>query len=220
MGPIPMMQILRFVSSHPLTRDHKLQACFRVLNWQLRSRLKSEIYMPWIAGTKLVVKRGMTGATGNVYAGLHEFVDMSFLLHFLRPTDLFIDAGANVGSYTVLASGVCKSRSISFEPASETSMHLRANIKANALENLVVVHEVALGANVGTVRFTVGLDTTNRVAKPGNHQNTRLVAQARLDDILADENPNLIKVDVEGYEEEVLKGAERILSNRSLVASN
>ncbi len=107
-----MMHILKFVSSHPLTRDHKLKAYFRVLNWQLRSRLSSEICMPWIAGTKLVVKRGMTGATGNIYAGLHEFADMSFLLHFLRPNDLFVDVGANVGSYTVLASGVCKARSM------------------------------------------------------------------------------------------------------------
>lgn len=173
--------------------------------------------MPWIAGTKLVVKRGMTGATGNIYAGLHEFADMSFLLHFLRPNDLFVDVGANVGSFTVLASGVCKARSISFEPAPETSVHLRINVKANALENLVVVHEVVVGAKADTVPFTVGLDSTNQVAKPDD-QNVRLVVQARLDDILADENPNLIKVDVEGYEEEVLKGAEGTLSNKSLVA--
>jgi hypothetical protein len=46
---------------------------------------------------------GMTGATGNLYVGLHEFEEMAFLLHFLRPGDLFADVGANVGSYTILA---------------------------------------------------------------------------------------------------------------------
>ena len=45
---------------------------------------------------------GMTGATGNVYCGLHEFEDMALVLHALRPRDLFVDVGANVGSYTVL----------------------------------------------------------------------------------------------------------------------
>lgn len=47
----------------------------------------------------------MTGATGNIYVGLHEFEDMAFLLHVLRRTDLFVDVGANIGSYTILAGG-------------------------------------------------------------------------------------------------------------------
>jgi hypothetical protein len=42
--------------------------------------------------------------SGNIYAGLHEFGDMAFVLHFLRAGDLFADVGANIGSYTVLAS--------------------------------------------------------------------------------------------------------------------
>ena len=58
----------------------------------------------------------MTGATGNIYTGLHEFEDMMFLLHLLRPGDIFVDAGANIGSYTVLASAVVGAKSISFEP--------------------------------------------------------------------------------------------------------
>jgi hypothetical protein len=49
---------------------------------------------------------GMTGATQNIYVGLQEFVDIMLTLHFLRKGDLFLDMGANVGSYTILASGV------------------------------------------------------------------------------------------------------------------
>ena len=48
----------------------------------------------------------MTGATGNIYCGLYEFLDMAFLLHFLRNGDLFGDIGSNIGSYTVLATGL------------------------------------------------------------------------------------------------------------------
>jgi hypothetical protein len=54
--------------------------------------------------------------TGNLYAGLHEFSEMGFLLHLLRQNDLFVDVGANLGSYTVLASAVCQARNIAFEP--------------------------------------------------------------------------------------------------------
>jgi len=42
--------------------------------------------------------------------------DMGFLLHFLRKDDLFLDVGANIGSYTVLAGGAVGAKSISFEP--------------------------------------------------------------------------------------------------------
>jgi hypothetical protein len=61
----------------------------------------------------------MACATGNIYTGLHEFEDMSFLLHFLRPADLFIDIGANVGAYTIFASGIVAATSISIEPISQ-----------------------------------------------------------------------------------------------------
>src|ERR1700683_536380 len=94
-----------FFSEHPLTRDRPLGAWARFAAWQIRSRVKDEILIDWIGGQRLAVRRGMTGATGNIYVGLHEFADMLFVLHFLREDDLFLDIGANVGTYTVLGSG-------------------------------------------------------------------------------------------------------------------
>jgi FkbM family methyltransferase len=211
-----MMRIFRFVFSHPLTRRSKLRALFRVLHWQIISRFRKENLIPWIAGTKLVVRRGMTGATGNIYVGLHEFVDMIFLLHFLRPGDLFLDVGANVGSYTILASGVCKARTVAFEPDPETARHLQKNIEINALSKLVLVRQVAVGAEEATVRFTSGRDAVNQVVGP-EVKNARLVPQKRLDDMLTGQNPIMMKMDVEGYEEQALLGAEQLLFNSSLM---
>ena len=51
----------------------------------------------------------MTGATGNIYCGLHEFIELTFLLHLLRPNDLSLNIGANVGSYIILAARVLRS---------------------------------------------------------------------------------------------------------------
>ena len=212
-----MLHILRFVSSHPLTCNHKLKAALRVLHWQLRSRINSEIWIPWIGATGFMARRGMTGITGNIYVGLHEFPDMCFLLHFLRSTDLFIDIGANVGSYSLLASGVCKAHSVSFEPAPETSVYLRKNVLANGLEDIIEVHEAVVGATKDEVPFTVGLDSVNQVGGFAD-RTTRMVPQVRLDDALCGRNPTMMKIDVEGYEEEVLKGAEETLANESLVA--
>lgn len=159
----------------------------------------------------------MTGATGNIYCGLHEFADMALVMHALRPGDLFLDIGANVGSYTVLASSVCGARTIAFEPDPVTAVNLRRNVTINNIDHLVEVQESALGAQSGEVAFTVGQDTINRVAGSGDGE-TRLVRLSRLDDISGAQAPTLIKLDVEGYEDQVLAGAAAVLAAPSLLA--
>jgi FkbM family methyltransferase len=205
----------RFFSTHPLTCDMPLRAWARFTSWQLRSRLQNGILVRWVGGQQLAVRRGMTGATGNVYVGLHEFSDMMVSLHFLREGDLFLDVGANVGTYTVLASGVCRAKTWAFEPDASTAQYLKRNIEINRLEELVKVFEFALGADQGNVAFTVGLDTVNRIALD-NDQTVRMIRLERLDAIVGDTQPIMIKVDVEGAEEGVLRGATELLANPCL----
>jgi len=202
-------------ATHPLTREAPLSAWGRFASWQIRSRIQDEVIVPWIAGQKLAVRRGMLGATGNIYLGLNEFADMMFPLHFLREGDLFLDIGANVGSYSVLASGVCRARTWAFEPDPLTAGYLRRNVAINALRALVTVHECALGPISGEVKFTVGLDTVNKVAS-AEAADVRVVQQRRLDDVVDGAEPLMIKMDVEGYEEDVLRGAQSTLANPSL----
>lgn len=212
-----MLKTLSFITSHPLTRDRPLAAIARFVRWQIESRLKEEVEFEWIEGSKLIVRNGMTGATGNIYCGLHEFADMAFLLHFLRPGDLFVDVGANIGSYTVLASAVCGAETIAIEPDPITMGWLKKNIAANNIAETVTTVEAAVGREAGEVNFTVGLDTVNQVAGAG-HQNTRKVRVVCLDDLLAGRSPAFIKLDVEGYEAEVIGGAVEALKNPSLLA--
>jgi FkbM family methyltransferase len=179
------------------------------------SRIKEEVLFSWIAGQRLAVRNGLIGATGNIYAGLHEFADMMFPLHFLRGSDLFLDIGANIGSYPVLASGVCRARTWAFEPDPNTLHHLKRNIAINELDSLVTVYECALGPTQGEVPFTVGLDTMNRVAT-ANDKKVRIVRQDRLDKLVGTSQPIMIKMDVEGYEQNVLRGAEALLANPCL----
>ena len=109
------------VNKHPLASKHKLKAYFKFVKWQISQALKPGVRKISFAGnTSLLVKKGMTGATGNIYFGLHEFEEMSFLLHFLNEADTFYDVGANIGSYTILAAGVCGAKVCSFEPVPST----------------------------------------------------------------------------------------------------
>jgi hypothetical protein len=92
---------LQFITSHPLNKDNKSAAIARYIFWQVSHRLvKGTKIIDYVNGTRLKIERGMTGATGVVYAGLPDFEEMSFLLHSGRQGETFVDVGANVGIYT------------------------------------------------------------------------------------------------------------------------
>ncbi len=164
----------------------------------------------------------MTGATGNIYLGLHDFYEMGFLLHFLRKEDVFADIGANIGSYSILASGVNKATTIAFEPSATTFLQLQKNITINHLENKVKAFSLALGAKVETLYFTTALDTINHVVPEYEMKNTENRVEVNVDtlDNIAKEQgvPSLIKIDVEGFETEVINGMEKTLADKTLKA--
>ena len=206
-----------FLFQHPLTKKRRLQTLWRFGTWQIQSRLfPAPKVVPWIGSTKFWIKRGWTGVTGNYYAGLHEFNDMAFLLHLLRPEDVFVDIGANMGTYTVLASGVCGAYSYSFEPIQSTFERLQANNTLNNLQARTTAIQCALGSNKGEIKFTYQQDTTNHVA---TDEETDIVTVPvnRLDDVVS-QTPTLLKIDVEGFETEVLQGATQHLANPQLKA--
>ncbi|VUX46363.1 conserved hypothetical protein [Candidatus Defluviicoccus seviourii] len=213
-----MMILLRlheFFRQHPLTRRDPAGAWIRVILWQLRSRLRDEVVVGWLKGTKFAAHRGMTGFTGNIYAGSHEAVDMLFVLHFLRPGDLFGNVGANVGSYTVLASGVAGAETVAFEPDPTTVAKLKRNISLNGLQDSVRVIEAAAGAGSGTVLLTRGRDTMNRVVSDAD-SDVREVPVTTLDQAFAGHAPTMLKLDVEGFEDQVLEGAAEVLRRDEL----
>jgi len=177
------------------------------------------VVFPFVGSSKLIVQKGMAGATGNIYAGLHEFEDMAFTLHVLRQNDLFADVGANIGSYTVLASAVAGSKSIAIEPVPSTFTHLKNNISINNIEQLVKLVNGGVGSAASTLKFTKDHDTVNHVITDGEeYENTIDVQVSTLDEICKDQIPLLMKMDVEGFELEALKGAKNILRNDSLQA--
>lgn len=214
-----MLRMLRSTREHPLAGEQVPQAVLRFLRWQLSNRLLPVPYvMPYVEENVFVMERGMTDATGNWYFGLHEFYDMTFVLHVLLKNDLIADIGANVGSYTVLASGVVGARTISFEPVPDTFRKLTRNVVINEIDHLVAGHNIGLSARAEILRFTSCRDTVNHAVVDGSAEATTGVPVKRLDDVLAGEAPLLIKSDVEGWEAEVLDGMPRTLADPRFLA--
>jgi FkbM family methyltransferase len=212
---------LKFIFNHPLTKHSKWSAFKRFAGWQIQYRIfRRPVVYPFVENSKLVVQGGMTGATGNIYTGLHEFEDMMFLLHVLRPNDIFVDAGSNIGSYSILASAVAGAKSISFEPVPSTFVHLKNNVALNNIEALVELHNAGVGERPGTLRFTSGHDTTNHVITESSdsEEGEIEVDIVTLDNVLDQRTPILIKIDTEGFELSVLSGARSILENTKTLA--
>ena len=214
-----MWNLLKYVWNHPLNVHGRFAALWRVLRWQIASRLMPGlIALPYVEGTYLFAIRSMTGATGNWYCGLHEVNEMAFVLHLLRQGEHFIDVGANVGSYTILAAGGARARVTAVEPIPATFAHLQRNVILNCLTDSVRCCQSGLSEAPGSLRFSSGLDTVNHVLAEGEDLPGISVPVFRLDDLVGQDVPTLMKIDVEGHELAVLRGGSQTLRDVRLLA--
>lgn len=210
---------LKSVADFPLHREAKLRSAFQFCVAQLAARLvPGDVCVPFPKQTKLLIQPRMKGAAHFIFPGLCEFHEMCFVLHFLRAGDLFADVGANVGAYTVLASGVAGAKSVAFEPNPRTFEYLVQNIRLNNLGQLASPVNAAVGRANGKLRFTQSLGTENHVCPDGDLSGSQEVEVTTLDGQFQQRAPALIKVDVEGFEVEVFAAAQQILKQPQLRA--
>ena len=135
----------------------------------------------------------------------------------VRPGATVLDVGANVGAYTLLfARWVgANGRVVAFEPAPEAAAGLRRHLELNALSSTVDVQQCAVSGSVGTARFacTEANGANAIVVGPGS-TDTIEVATVTLDAFCSRNRivPDVIKIDVEGAELDVLRGARQVLA--------
>ena len=209
---MPVLKTLRYLVDHPLNRKNKVDAIVKFFRWQIGSRLiVGDVVCNWINNSKFIARAGEEGITGNIYCGLHEFVDMAFLLHSLRDDDLFVDVGANVGSYTILACAVVGSRVYCVEPVPSTFDKLLCNIRINGVEDCVVASNIALGNMKDEIHLSSDENCANHVLAEGERSNQSVAVKVSTLDEELTQVPFMIKIDVEGYEYPALQGAQNLL---------
>ena len=220
-----LIGILSRIVRHPFNKhtrlNSRLNSALKFLAWQIGTRILPHysIVVNFVETSRLIVCRGMAGATGNIYTGLYEFEDMTFVLHFLRKFDSFIDIGANVGVYTVLAGKVVGAKCLSVEPVPKTFALLMDNLRINGIDTTTAAVNIGLGNQNTEVNFTSSLDATNHVVLVDDGlQDLVKIPIRKLNIIAQDFEPTLIKIDVEGYECEVLTGGDEIFLTKSLQA--
>lgn len=220
MNPISkVVGALRAAANHPVNRHRKLKAVLEYGFVQVATRLvPGEICVEFPNHTRLLVSPQMKGAAHYITPRLCEFEDMSFVMHFLRAGELFVDVGANIGAFTVMAAGVAGARVLAFEASPDTFEMLARNIRLNGFDDRVKAVHAAAGRSEGTTQFSIGLGTENYVTNGAAAGNSVTVKMTTLDKELAGNPPDLLKVDVEGFETEVFAGATSTLRNPKLKA--
>lgn len=164
------------------------------------------------------------GGGASVFFGLVEPEQTAELARHIVPGMTVFDVGANAGYYTVLAGRRVgpTGQVVAIEPLLSNVQYLARNVEINRLENVAIVM-AAVSSHCGMANFTIG---ENRALGHLSDDGTEIPTGARLSaasalapmitlDSLVDRigrRPDLVKIDVEGAEMEVLRGAVNTLS--------
>ncbi len=205
--------VLGFVWNHPANDRHQLRALAHAVRFQALGRLGLRTVTPIGSHYSMYAVLHYSASSKVAYANPPDWQEMNFWRAFLRPGDLFIDVGANVGTYALWAAD-CGAEVIAVEPDPAAAALARENIELNVAP--IVLHQVALGAEDGSLVLTQGLDSMNHIVLGAGHIGGLHVPVMTLDVLLSGRRAAGVKIDVEGAERLVLEGGRSALSSGSV----
>ncbi len=213
-------RIKRFLRTHKFKGSRDL---LKIANKRLVISAKGPTISPTLYDFDLLVDATVDkGLEKKIFDnGVYEEGALTVIGKCLRKGDIFVDVGSNIGLMSLLSSRiVCEGGEVySFEPQPNTFAILKTNIEINKADN-IFGYNIALGSvrgsatiynshngNRGAASF---IKSTESCSKGVN------VSIQTLDDFISEKNISnirMIKIDVEGWELEVLKGAQNILGS-------
>ncbi|ACQ79454.1 methyltransferase FkbM family [Beutenbergia cavernae DSM 12333] len=136
---------------------------------------------------------------------------LDVMLELLGPGDLVLDVGANVGNHTLVLAAAGGCRVVAYEPQHELAAAIETSAQANDLADRVTVRPVAVGAAAARGRFSTILPTNRGGQAVERAEDDGEFAIVALDDETLPGAVAGMKIDVEGFELAVLRGARSIL---------
>jgi FkbM family methyltransferase len=184
------------------------QGLVRHAHWQVRKAFNRFPFEQQLAGSRIMASHRNCAVSALINSqGLYDYNNMRLLQWLLRDGGTFFDIGANIGSYTLVASEQERARVFAFEPHPVTARLLSDNIRLNRRGN-VTVCPVAVGQEDGVVRLTDRAGSSVNHSVTGDGGQTVEVSCRRAETLCREYEvfPRYVKVDVEGFEFEVLTG--------------
>lgn len=202
--------VLRYVFRHPSNQGHRVRAIVRAMTFQVRGRLGMRTLAHVGNEARMWAVLHQAGSSKAVYANPSDHAEMNAWRRILRPGDLFVDGGSNVGTYALWAAD-CGASVICVEPSTATIHLLEENLNLNPHLGKVEIHKCALADTPGEMMLTKDRSTSNHLLLEGD--TGELVPVQTLDQVLGDRIAAGVKLDVEGAERLVLDGAHRALED-------
>lgn len=214
MNNIFALGTLNYIWSHPSCRQQKIKSILKFFGWQFYKRLTGKfIDLQLIPGVKIRCYPDSYSSAAVLYCGLYDYNDMNFLLRYLRPEDSFIDIGANIGVYTLLAASKICGTIYSFEALPKNYDRLKENLYLNNFKQ-VKPYAIAISDCGGNVALNLAEgDSMPFITYEATH-NSIIVATDTLDHLLHDQPKSTLtlgKIDIEGAELLALKGGTTLL---------
>jgi FkbM family methyltransferase len=208
-----------YLKSQPGFKKRPLVVLFRLVAWRILCRVgkSTDIELSHHGGIKLSLPPLWRGVSKLVYTFREDYEpELSLLDRFIPSGGGMVDVGANFGIYSLVASRLVgdSGHVHAFEPAQAAFESLEHNIALNGMNN-VQAHRLALGERSGEARLFHNADPSrNTLAGSDGELDFENVQIRRLDDVLAESamsKVDFIKIDTEGAEELVARGAENTI---------
>ena len=177
------------------------------MQWQLRKALNLFPVELALSDSRIAATHRRCGVSALVNSqGLYDFNNMSLIKFLLEKGGTFFDVGANIGSYSLVASEQEPALVVAFEPHPVTFGLLADNISLNHRNNTMLVH-AAVGESDGYCLLSNESSSALNKVVSGEMQSAVSVPCRRLDSFCRTTGikPDFIKIDTEGFELSVLR---------------
>jgi len=198
-----------------------MSALGRLITWKLIRVFKIKNYVGFFWGNrKINIQYNSFHSMWLMYNCWVDWVEFNLIKNYVSPGDTVADVGANMGYYSLWMSRFTGTtgKVIAFEPDAVNFKRLKNNISINHLSNNIEAVKKAVGNIDGNISFTTGMDGENHIAQ-NNNENITQVASVKPDSFFAEKNIEHIvymKIDVEGFELEVLRGSLNYLMQKKI----
>lgn len=216
-------EFLKFVCAKMLAKIFNLRPrVIRLFYNNLSSNIKGfDVSVPYLERTKILVNTKDIIGWNIAFFGQYERNTNKLLKILCKPSYVVVEAGANIGSETLLLSKLAhQGKIIAVDPSPWSNRYLNFNIKANRCSNVEILN-LALGAEQSKINIHLLPDDfpnqgMSSVIPHSEANRTIEVGQSTLDsefDKLKLNQLDLIKMDVQGAEFSILRGAEKTIIN-------
>ena len=213
-----MLQSLLFLFKSPYNKKYPIFALKRFVEWKIIKLFKLSNYKKTIwENRKIFLNHDSFQCMWLMYNWMVDWEEFNLIKDFVNAKSCCLDVGANMGFYTIWFSKFTNDI-YAFEPNSKNYLRLNKNVFANNANEYIRTFNIAVGDLNGEVSFTTNLDGENHISLKHIEENNTVDCK-RLDTILSENmiaEVSYLKIDVEGFELEVLKGLGKYIAEKKI----